>query len=247
MNQTENKMAYFGGKSQDGVYQTIINQIPEHRIYIEPFLGGGGIMLKKRSAKESIGIEKNPYEAKAFSSLLPGAKVLNGCGIEFLRSIAGNNNYSDSRTFIYCDPPYLHRNRGKTRYKFEMLDQEHIDLLEILKQLSCNVAISTYPNEIYSELLEGWRLLEFNTTDRSGKARTEHLYMNYSEPLILHDDRYIGKDAQRRQNLDRKIKRNIKKFLAYPSRERLKFLKALFNELPDFEREYLLSCLQRQK
>ena len=41
-------MTYFGGKAQDGVYQAIINQIPAHDRYIELFLGGGAIMLKKK-------------------------------------------------------------------------------------------------------------------------------------------------------------------------------------------------------
>lgn len=44
-NTSKEKMSYFGGKAQDGVYQTIINQIPPHQIYIEPFLGGGAIKL----------------------------------------------------------------------------------------------------------------------------------------------------------------------------------------------------------
>jgi hypothetical protein len=34
-------MTYPGGKGGAGVYQMIINQIPPHRVYIEPFLGGG--------------------------------------------------------------------------------------------------------------------------------------------------------------------------------------------------------------
>lgn len=34
---------YFGGKAGSGTYQTIINQIPPHRVYIEPFVGGGAI------------------------------------------------------------------------------------------------------------------------------------------------------------------------------------------------------------
>jgi DNA adenine methylase len=35
-------MGYPGGKSGAGVYQTIINLMPPHTVYIEPFLGGGG-------------------------------------------------------------------------------------------------------------------------------------------------------------------------------------------------------------
>ena len=33
--------SYPGGKGSSGTYQNIINQIPEHDVYIEPFLGAG--------------------------------------------------------------------------------------------------------------------------------------------------------------------------------------------------------------
>lgn len=48
------KMSYPGGKNGAGTYQRIISQIPPHRLYIEPFVGGGSILLRKRPAEESI-------------------------------------------------------------------------------------------------------------------------------------------------------------------------------------------------
>lgn len=44
-------MPYLGGKSQAGTYQRIINLIPPHDVYIEPFLGGGAIARLKRPAR----------------------------------------------------------------------------------------------------------------------------------------------------------------------------------------------------
>jgi hypothetical protein len=35
-------MPYPGGKGGDGVFQTIINRMPPHRVYAEPFLAGCG-------------------------------------------------------------------------------------------------------------------------------------------------------------------------------------------------------------
>jgi site-specific DNA-adenine methylase len=46
-------MPYIGGKSQAGVYQRIINLIPPHRVYVEPFLGGGAILRLKSPAEVS--------------------------------------------------------------------------------------------------------------------------------------------------------------------------------------------------
>lgn len=233
-------MSYFGGKSQDGVYQAIINQIPMHDRYIETFFGGGGIMRKKKLADINIGVEKDCTAVEAF--LTTGSRkinVINECGIKYLRSLKGEKNFTGSRTFIYCDPPYPKSTRGKTRYKFDFTTDQHIDLLNIIKELPFDIAISTYPNQIYSALLKDWRLMEYNSTDRSGTVRTEHLYMNYSEPDILHDDSYIGENAGDRQCIKRKISRNVRKISGYTSRERLKFLRTLLSELPDFEREYL--------
>ena len=50
-------MAYPGGKSQAGVYQRLINLMPPHAVYIEPFLGGGAVLLHKRAALFSVGID----------------------------------------------------------------------------------------------------------------------------------------------------------------------------------------------
>lgn len=50
-------MRYPGGKNGAGVYQKIINLIPPHQRYIEPFLGGGAIMRLKRPAEQNLGMD----------------------------------------------------------------------------------------------------------------------------------------------------------------------------------------------
>lgn len=37
-------MSYPGGKGGAGVVQRIINLMPPHRVYLEPFLGGAAVM-----------------------------------------------------------------------------------------------------------------------------------------------------------------------------------------------------------
>jgi hypothetical protein len=53
-------MGYPGGKNGAGVYQTLINRMPPHTTYIEPFLGSGAIMRLKRPAHVNIGIDRDP-------------------------------------------------------------------------------------------------------------------------------------------------------------------------------------------
>ncbi len=58
-------MSYPGGKNGAGAYQRLINQMPPHNTYIEPFLGGGAIMRNKLPAKQNVGVE---IDEKVFHS-----------------------------------------------------------------------------------------------------------------------------------------------------------------------------------
>ena len=51
---------YPGGKAGSGVAQRIINRMPPHQVYIEPFLGGGAVLRYKRPAALNIGIDRDP-------------------------------------------------------------------------------------------------------------------------------------------------------------------------------------------
>lgn len=51
---------YRGGKAGAGVYQKLINQMPPHTVYIEAFLGHGALLLHKRPAQLSIGLDLDP-------------------------------------------------------------------------------------------------------------------------------------------------------------------------------------------
>ena len=53
------RMGYPGGKDAEGVYQRIINLMPPHRVYIEPFVGGGAILRRKRPAESSTVIDQD--------------------------------------------------------------------------------------------------------------------------------------------------------------------------------------------
>jgi DNA adenine methylase len=53
---------YPGGKGT--VYHKIINLMPPHEVYIEPFLGGAAIMRRKLPAQLNIGIDLDPNAPK---------------------------------------------------------------------------------------------------------------------------------------------------------------------------------------
>ena len=200
-------MPYPGGKSGAGVYQTIINQIPPHRIYIEPFLGGGAIMRLKRPAAVSIGIDVDPI-------VIDGARAPAGRHRPSLRgrpSMARQSRRHDhGRQFIYCDPPYLMSTRSyqQNLYRHEFAtEEEHRSLLSLLLQLPCSIAISGYASPLYAEMLAGWRSITFQAQTHGGTPATEWLWMNYPEPFELHDYRYLGDTYRERERIQRKQKR----------------------------------------
>jgi len=53
--------SYPGGKAGAGVYQRLINLMPPHTVYIEPFLGHGAVLLGKRPADLNIGLDLDPH------------------------------------------------------------------------------------------------------------------------------------------------------------------------------------------
>lgn len=88
---------------------------------------------------------------------------------------------------IYCDPPYLHSTREKNSravYHFEMNDEEHYALAELLKRCKAKVVLSGYPSALYGELYNGWRMVAFDIANHAAggrqKAReTECIWMNF--------------------------------------------------------------------
>ena len=77
-------------------------------------------------------------------------------------------------------------------------------LLALALGLPCMVMISGYWSELYADLLTGWRAVGFLTRDRAGNWREERVWMNYPEPVALHDYRFLGDDFRERERIRRK-------------------------------------------
>ena len=216
---------YDGGKGQDGVFQRIINQAPQHDTYIEPFLGGGAVMRLKRPARRSIGVDPDSKIIEAWRGVeFPGLSLHCGDGIKFLKSYRWRGD-----EFVYCDPPYPFEVRaGKHKlYRFEMTERQHRELLEVIKTIPARVAISSYWSSMYAEALAGWRTVSFQAVKRNGEVATEWLWMNYGEPLELHDYSYLGSDYRERERIKRRCRRWEKRLREMPALERYAIMKAL--------------------
>jgi len=83
---------------------------------------------------------------------------------------------------IYADPPYLLRTRTSKQYRYEMTDDDHIELLEALLDHPGPVILSGYDNDLYNDMLKGWAKESTNAQAEHGSPRTETIWMNY-EPI----------------------------------------------------------------
>jgi len=212
--------SYFGSKATSGLCQPIIAMMPPHDTYIETHLGGGAIMRRKPPALHNIGIDLDLKPLTAFECDYSVEKI-HGCAHQFLSSYT-----YDGRELVYCDPPYLHKTRSSTRrYRFDYQEQDHVELLKILKGLSCSVILSGYPSTLYDEQLTGWNTIELQVMNQGG-VRTEKLWFNFT-PDRVHWCRYAGKNFTDRQRIKRKAESWGKRYQALPRPERLALLSSI--------------------
>jgi len=211
---------YFGSKATSGLCQPIIAMMPPHDTYIETHLGGGAIMKRKPPARMNIGIDIDPRTIARFECDYPVQRI-NGCAHRFLAQY----DYQ-GRELFYCDPPYLlHTRTSKRRYRFDYQEQDHIELLALLKQLPCQVILSGYPSALYDQSLEGWNQMELQVMNQAG-VRTEKLWFNFTLDRV-HWASFAGKNFTDRQRIKRKAASWGQRYQAMPRAERVAVLAAM--------------------
>lgn len=92
-------------------------------------------------------------------------------------------------TWFYLDPPYLHETRVTTEdYAHEMTEEQHLDLLDALANISGKFCLSGYPSDLYNRAAEicGWTMVSKQAANHaSGSSKKpqkqECLWMNYTK------------------------------------------------------------------
>lgn len=90
-----------------------------------------------------------PDRVRYITDRLKGVQIENRPAIQLIDEFAYKN------VLIYADPPYVISSRSckRSQYRFEMTDNDHIEMLKHLKQHPGPVIISGYDNQIYNDLL----------------------------------------------------------------------------------------------
>lgn len=217
---------YIGSKNANGVLHTIINNIPFHKRYFELFAGSAAVYRAKLQASYNYLCDISPDQVSWLNSaIVPGKNLV----IKRASALAVIDTHSfTSEDFIYLDPPYPFSSRrsGNKYYKFEMQDNDHIDLLKSISTITAAVMISTRANQLYESHLATWRKVTIPTADRAG-ACEEIIYMNYDFPEILHQYDYVGQNFGDRQRINRKIARFQSKLSMLPAWEKHLFIQEL--------------------
>lgn len=217
---------YKGGKNGAGVYQTIINRIPVHSHYIEPFAGSAAIFRRKAPAASSLLVERDPEQAKKLAMLASASTtVVCGDGVPALETAMGDG------VFIYLDPPYLHATRKDlSLYRFEWSETQHRHLVEsllpALTDRGVRWMLSGYRHAIYDDagLKHGWHSHDFKAMTRRGPA-TETIWMNYDpDACSIAESTFSGRDFRDRERVKRKAERWAIKFRQLPRYEQLAIL-----------------------
>ncbi len=98
--------------------------------------------------------------------------ILNDDACAVIRKQDGEN------TLFYCDPPYLHETRSTTgEYAFEMSENQHGELLDVLAKIQGRFMLSGYPSELYSkwEKQHGWNRHEYLIDNKAASGKTKEI------------------------------------------------------------------------
>lgn len=159
------------------------------RTFIRAEMGFGSAGATKMTTGFRIDTKRNygtsmalwaeiPAKLAAFCQRLQGVLIENRPA---LRVIA---DHDTPETLFYVDPPYVHGARVFRKggyYRHEMTDEQHIELLQALRQVKGMVVLSGYRNPLYDEHLGDWAQSETDARIAAGRGtvlRREVLWIN---------------------------------------------------------------------
>lgn len=134
---------------------------------------------KRKSNTPAHAWHNYPGALKYVCDRLRGVNIDNRPALDCIRY------YDTKETLFYVDPPYLFSTRNlatrKGIYHHEMTDDDHVELLNTLKDVKGMVALSGYYSELYNDMLPDWQRHERNARISASKGtsvKTECIWLN---------------------------------------------------------------------
>ncbi len=160
-----------------------------YRFAIRSRMGHGFKTYQKTGFKIDVFARERSYCVDCWNKLPQGireaATRLKNVQIENRPALEVIKKFNHDNVLIYADPPYLLDTRGGKQYRHEMNEQDHLDLLDALKQHKGYVILSGYPHEMYDRELAGWTRITKKTYNQNADQRTEVLWRNFETQTIF--------------------------------------------------------------
>lgn len=160
-----------------------------YRFAIRSKMGHGFKTNQKTGFKVDVYARERSYCVSCWNrlpaDLLDAAIRLKSVQIENRPALDLIRRFNYENVLIYADPPYLLETRGGKMYRHEMTEQDHVDLLDALKQHKGSVIISGYPSEMYDRELTGWSRITRKSYNQNAEQRTEVLWCNFETPGLF--------------------------------------------------------------
>lgn len=132
---------------------------------------------------------KYPDKIAAFGERLEGVIIDSRPAATIIQA------HDDDETLQFVDPPYLPETRhqgGNKFYKHEMSPDDHIELINVLKEVQSSVVLCGYPSELYKDMLGDWKMHTTKARISAGRGtgiKTECIWLN---DRCLDKQRQIG-------------------------------------------------------
>lgn len=152
-------------------------------------MGHGFKTYQKTGFKIDVYARENSYAVNCWNrlpgDLIDAARRLKEVQVENRPALEVIRKFNHDNVLIYADPPYLLNTRGGKQYRYEMTEQDHVELLDALKQHKGTVILSGYPSELYDRELAGWEKIARKSYNQNADKRTEVLWCNFDTPGLF--------------------------------------------------------------
>ncbi|MBR2048299.1 MAG: DNA adenine methylase [Oscillospiraceae bacterium] len=160
-----------------------------YRFAIRSKMGHGFKTYSKTGFKVDVWARERSYCVGGWNRL-PGDLVEAACRLKDVQienrpALDLIRKYNHENVLIYADPPYLLDTRGGKQYRFEMNEQDHVDLLAALMAHKGPVILSGYPSDLYDQELRHWSRIARKSYNQNADPRTDVLWCNFEVPTMF--------------------------------------------------------------
>lgn len=160
-----------------------------YRFAIRSRMGHGFKTYEKTGFKIDVYARERSYCVDCWNKMperiLQAADRLKQVQIENRPAVEVIKKFNHDNVLIYADPPYLLSTRRGKQYRYEMDENDHVELLDALKQHTGYVVLSGYASELYDSELKDWSRIEFASYNQNSDPRTEVLWFNFKIPSLF--------------------------------------------------------------